>query len=297
MLFNRSAKTALSRCAYSSISTESNKTGPQIFAIFLSILPLFLAGCSTLHRHHHDGKPADFNSFDASKVPDAIPKPEPLSKYGNPKSYVALGSRYHVLTSSQGFTQTGLASWYGTQFHAVRTSSGEHYDMYKMTAAHKTLPLPTYVRVTNLKTGKSIIVKVNDRGPFVEDRIIDLSFVAAKKLGVTGHGTALVKIEAIDPKHLDAHLKKESKITSAVQPHDPQVYLQLGAFSTEAHAIQLQQQIEKVTSRSTHIVSTTHSGQTLYKVQIGPLSGVAETDALTRSFKQKGFGKAFAVVH
>jgi rare lipoprotein A len=264
-------------------------------AFLLFAHTLFLSGCSSLR--HHDGKPSDFYSFNANKVPDAIPKNEPLSKYGNPKSYVALGSRYHVLKSSQGFKETGLASWYGTQFHAVRTSSGERYDMYKMTAAHKTLPLPTYIRITNLKTGKTIIVKVNDRGPFVDNRIIDLSFVAAKKLGVTGHGTALVKIEAIDPKHPNMLSAQKEKTSLPIPSQHTQIYLQLGAFASKSNTIQLQQQIEKITSLSTHIVSINHSGQTLYKVQIGPLSGVPEVDNLTRTFKQKGLGKAFAVVH
>ena len=111
------------------------------------------------------------------------------SRYGNPDSYVVRGKRYHTLESSRGYEETGIASWYGRKFHGRRTSSGETYDMYKMTAAHKTLPLPTYVEVTRVDNGSSVVVRVNDRGPFVGDRIIDLSYAAAERLGVRNAGT------------------------------------------------------------------------------------------------------------
>ena len=120
-----------------------------------------------------------------------IPKAEPKSKYGNPKSYVVFGQRYHTLPTAKGYVEQGIASWYGTKFHGRRTSSGETYDMYAMTAAHKTLPLPTYARVTNKKNGRSIIVRINDRGPFHENRIIDLSYAAATKLGIVTTGYRL----------------------------------------------------------------------------------------------------------
>lgn len=129
-----------------------------------------------------------------------IPKVEPKSKYGNPKSYVVFGKRYYTLPSSKGYVEQGIASWYGTKFHGRRTSSGETYDMYAMTAAHKTLPLPTYARVTNKKNGRSIIVRINDRGPFHDNRIIDLSYAAATKLGIVTLGTGLVEVRAIDPR-------------------------------------------------------------------------------------------------
>jgi rare lipoprotein A len=256
---------------------------------------LILTSCSTFKGG--DGKPSDFNSFDASKIPDAVPKSEPPSKYGNPKSYVALGKRYTVLKSSKGFSETGIASWYGTKFHDVRTSSGERYDMYKMTAAHKTLPLPSYVRVTNIKTGKAIIVRVNDRGPFITNRVIDLSFVAAKKIGMTGNGTAYVKVEALDPKHPEVLSAKSGKqVISSVKPHNPKVYLQLGAFGTELAANRLVRQIEQITSRTTSVIPAQSGGQTVYKVQVGPLADVSEVDALTATFKAQDLGDAFAVV-
>ena len=124
---------------------------------------------------------------------------EPLSRYGNPESYVVYGKTYHTLSSSKGYKERGAASWYGTKFHGKRTSSGEPYDLYAMTAAHKTLPLPTYVEVTNLKNGRTVIVKVNDRGPFHDDRLIDLSYAAAAKLDILPYGTGEVEVRAIDP--------------------------------------------------------------------------------------------------
>jgi rare lipoprotein A len=135
----------------------------------------------------------------AASVPDAIPRLEPRARYGNPPFYDVFGRRYYVLSSSVGYWERGVASWYGPGFHKERTSTGEPYDMYGMTAAHKTLPLPAYVRVTNLQNGRSVVVRVNDRGPFVGNRIIDLSYTAAAKLDMLRNGTAMVEVRAIDP--------------------------------------------------------------------------------------------------
>lgn len=136
---------------------------------------------------------------DWSEIPDAVPRVEPLSKSGNPESYQVRGRRYYTQKTSAGHVERGLASWYGKQFHGRKTSSGERYDMYAMTAAHKTLPLPSYVRVTNMENGRTAVVKVNDRGPFHGPRVIDLSYSAAKKLGVVQKGTAMVELRALDP--------------------------------------------------------------------------------------------------
>ena len=133
------------------------------------------------------------------EVPDAIPQAEFKSRSGNPETYVIDGVTYRVLDTSDGYREEGLASWYGGYFHGRPTSSGDVYDMYLMTAAHKSLPLPTYVRVTHLGNGRSVVLRVNDRGPFVEDRIIDLSFTAATKLGMADSGTARVEVVALDP--------------------------------------------------------------------------------------------------
>jgi rare lipoprotein A len=132
-------------------------------------------------------------------VPDAVPRIEPRSRYGNPPFYDVFGKRYHVLSASSGYVERGVASWYGPGFHAERTSTGEPYDMYGMTAAHKTLPLPAYARVTNLQNGRSCVVRINDRGPFVSNRIIDLSWTAAAKLDMLRNGTAIVEVRVLDP--------------------------------------------------------------------------------------------------
>jgi len=165
-------------------------------------IPLLFSGCGNLPGGsssftRQDSAPA--HPVDVSNVANAIPRVEPHSRYGNPESYVVFGQRYFVKKSSLNHVERGIASWYGTKFHGRRTSSGEPYDMLAMTAAHKSLPLPTYAEVTNLENGRKIIVKINDRGPFKKSRIIDLSYAAAIKLGITKAGTGLVEVRAIDP--------------------------------------------------------------------------------------------------
>jgi rare lipoprotein A len=155
-----------------------------------------LSGCSTTGGSARSHLPSNW-----ADIPDAVPKAEPKSKFGNPKSYVVFGKRYHTLNSSEGYEAQGIASWYGPKFDHRRTSSGAEYNMYAMTAAHKTLPLPTFVRVTNLDNGRTAVVKVNDRGPFYANRLIDLSYAAARKLGIVAAGTAPVDVRAIDPAH------------------------------------------------------------------------------------------------
>ena len=136
---------------------------------------------------------------DVYQIPDAVPREEPRSAFGNPPFYVVAGHRYVVLPSASGYAERGVASWYGTEFHGLRTSTGEPYDMFAMTAAHKTLPLPCYARVTNLSNGRSVVVRINDRGPFVANRIIDLSYSAATRLDMIRNGTAFVQVEVLTP--------------------------------------------------------------------------------------------------
>lgn len=149
---------------------------------------------------------AGCGSISATRTPDPgrvagepTPRKEPPSRYGNPASYEVFGRRYYISPSSEGYRERGIASWYGPDFHGKRTSSGEPYDMYGVSAAHKHLPIPTYVRVTNLQNGRSLVVRVNDRGPFKDARIIDLSYGAATKLGLVGAGTGMVDVEALPP--------------------------------------------------------------------------------------------------
>jgi rare lipoprotein A len=166
-------------------------------SLLILSLALLAGGCATKPT------PDKRRMIDPDAVPDAVPKAEPVSRYGNPPSYEVFGRRYATLPESRGFVDRGVASWYGEDFHGKRTSSGETYDMFEMTAAHKELPLPTYARVTNLENGRSIVVKINDRGPFHANRIIDLSWVAAAKLRLAAKGTGLVEIRAIDPNDPD----------------------------------------------------------------------------------------------
>lgn len=163
--------------------------------VFYFIICSFFLLSACMSHHRKDGPPS-FH-VDVSKIPNAVPKAEPLSKIGNKRTYTVFGKKYHVLRSRKNYAAVGIASWYGTMFHNRRTSSGERYNMLAMTAAHRTLPLPTYVRVTNLENGRHVIVKVNDRGPFKSSRLIDLSYVAAKKLRMTGRGTALVEVKVV----------------------------------------------------------------------------------------------------
>ena len=154
-----------------------------------------ISGPGDFNRPHKDGAP--WWDVDVSLIPDAVPMPH----YGPVKAspYTVFGKQYYPIPDARRYQAVGPASWYGTKFHGQATANGETYDLYGMTAAHKTLPLPSYVRVTNLENGKTAVLRVNDRGPFYSDRIIDLSFAAAKKLGYAESGTAQVKVEGIDP--------------------------------------------------------------------------------------------------
>lgn len=173
--------------------------------LVVSLLAALLAGCagsggSPSGGRYSMGQDAYPDSpEDVSKVPDAVPKVEPRAKSGNRSTYQVWGKTYHVLSDPTGYVAEGRASWYGVKFQGYDTASGETYDMYKMTAAHRSLPLPTYARVTNLDNGRQVIVKVNDRGPFHSDRLIDLSYAAAARLNILKGGTGRVKVEAIDP--------------------------------------------------------------------------------------------------
>ncbi len=269
----------------------------KVCCLLASILVLFLlAGCSSVSKYRgpsfgQDHAP-DFN-IDVASIPDAVPVPEPVSKYGNPRSYVACGRRYYVMKSSRGYCETGIASWYGMKFHKVRTSSGELYDVAKMTAAHCTLPLPTYALVTNLRTGKHVIVKINDRGPFVANRLIDLSYCAARKLGVTAHGTALVEVRAIDPCHPPKGASDRAPIHIS---KTPTLYLQMGAFSIQANADKLATQVRDCVSYPVTIKEGTRNGQAIFRVQIGPLPTVEDSDHVYQRLQAAGLGKPIAVV-
>ncbi len=271
-------------------------------------LALLLASCGGTSNNPvfstQDGPPA--RQIDVSLITDAVPQRTRRSKSGNPASYVVFGKRYHVMSSSQGYKERGVASWYGSKFHGKRTSSGEPYNMHDMTAAHKTLPLPSYVRVTNLNNGRQVILKVNDRGPFHDNRIIDLSHTAAVKLGVKGTGTGLVEVEAIDPDANHAVSKAPYTTADSKTPEHKQLppatqnrpskssvalYLQLGAFVSSHNAYNLKNRVNSATQSNMARVSTTQKNtQQFYRVRIGPVKGVEQADELAQTLAQKGFG-------
>ena len=279
-------------------------------SISIITITLILTACSSspdIYTRSKDGPPSSWG--DVSQIPDAVPKKEPRSKSGNPGSYVVFGKRYYVMKSARGYKERGIASWYGSKFHGKRTSSGEPYDMHGMTAAHKTLPLPTYVKVTNLKNGRQVIVKVNDRGPFHENRIIDLSHTAAIKLGIKGTGTGLVEVEAIDPDNWDNNTRTarsshapvadtpSETITKIPVPKISGIFLQLGAFVSSHNAYVLKNRANNALDSTLARVSSTLNGsQKFYRVRIGPLDNVEQADSLTERLTQKGFNTPSVVI-
>lgn len=225
-----------------------------------------------------DGPPP--KDIDVSSLPDAVPKIEPITKAGNKNPYTVMGKTYELLPTSRGYQERGVASWYGNKFHGRKTSNGEVYSMYGMTAAHKTLPIPCYVRVTNLANNRSVIVRVNDRGPFHGARIIDLSYAAAKKLDYSAKGTATVEVVAIDPRDYQKNTVEQPRIDEtpvvasvkspiAVKPGNQ--YLQVGAFSSQVAANDLSVRLQGV-SEYPVVVRQLQEPQPLYKVLVGPVN-------------------------
>jgi rare lipoprotein A len=267
------------------------KTGLGLCAaLFTAAL---LEGCSS-QGPLDTGDYAPSEPRDISGIGDAVPRVEPLSRYGNPPAYVVNGRRYHTLTSSTGYRERGIASWYGSKFHGRRTSSGETYDLYKMTAAHKTLPLPTYARVTNLRNGRSIIVKINDRGPFHVNRIIDLSYVAAAKLGILEYGTGLVEVEAIDPAR--STQTQPAAVKPPVTGNDTTLFLQVGAFSNRANAERLSRKLQESRLGEIHILQGTTPTGSVYRVRIGPLASVDAADRLSNSLISLGISDTRVII-
>lgn len=250
----------------------------------LLCLAFILLLCSCSHTPSKDGPPNFY--VDESKVPNAIPKAEPLAKYGNYKSYVVLGKRYYTLNSSRNYSEVGTASWYGTKFHARKTSSGERYNMLGMTAAHKTLPLPTYVEVTNLKNQRKVIVKVNDRGPFT-NRLIDLSYVAAKKLGMLGHGTAQVRVRAIDPNNNEKRLELANSNHDRTYPQKNGIFLQVGAFKQRVNAEQLRHRLTALLNLPVYVYAPNHSSS-LYRVKVGPIPDTSTAHHISQRLANLG---------
>jgi rare lipoprotein A len=250
---------------------------------------LALAGCAA-YDPVSDGPGRTLNP---ESIIDAVPQPEPVTRAGNYTPYTVFGKTYHLLPSADGYRESGIASWYGRKFHGRLTSNGEVYDMYQMTAAHKTLPIPSYVRVTNRNNGLSTIVRINDRGPFHDDRVIDLSWAAATKLGYQNDGTAEVDIAVIDP----AEWRREQQ-SSAARPTPAAAellsgdYLQAGAFAEPdlAHLLLLE-----LIDQLPYAVQV-HRDQQRYKVLVGPLVGAVNLNQARQRLAAASIA-AFKVSH
>ena len=242
----------------------------------IALVFLLLAGCAGEGKKDAtQGDGPSSRHIKPSDVHDAIPQNEPLARYGNHSPYTVLGKTYTVLPTSKGYHERGIASWYGSKFHGRRTSSGEPYDMHLATAAHKSLPLPTYAEVTNLDNGRKMVVKINDRGPFHKGRIIDLSYAAAIKLGVDKTGTARIDVRAID---VETTKRASVKLTDGT-------FLQVGAFSKRGTADDL---AGKMIAAQLKPVSVQKS-RGLYKVWIGPYASEAEIEASARRVVELGY--------
>lgn len=221
-----------------------------------------IAGCN---QYQKDGAPNDKVSLDEIKPITA--KYEPISRGGNRTPYNVLGKTYHLLPTNKGYREEGIASWYGTKFHGNKTSNGELYDMRTLSAAHRSLPIPTYLKVTNLKNNRSVVVRVNDRGPFHSERIIDLSYAAALMLDFADRGTASVLLESIDFNQPGAAL--DSASLDGAPMND---YLQVGAFSRAESAQVLKKRIEEWVDHPVEVKQENDSNRSLYRVYVGPFT-------------------------
>ena len=265
---------------------------PRALALSLGMAAaLSLAGCfapRTREAPPPEAPSPPVSNPPASPAPaDALPRVEPRSRHGNPPFYEVFGKRYYVLSSSAAYVERGVASWYGPGFHRVKTSNGEIYDMYGMTAAHRTLPLPAYVRVTNLKNGRSVVVRVNDRGPFVSNRLIDLSYTAAARLDMLRSGTAMVEVRAIDPTQPPPSTETRAPAAPPAGAAAP-LFVQAGAFADPANAERLAARLRggafgKITVRDDVI-----AGRKMYRVRIGPVPTVPEFDRIVAALEKVG---------
>lgn len=279
------------------------RRAPLGLLIFLYVV---LASCGG--REVRDSAPS--GSVSIPDLPgDAVPRPEPKSRYGNGPNYEVLGKSYTVMPSGSGYKERGVASWYGKKFHGRLTSNREPYDMYAMTAAHKTLPLPTYVQVRNLRNNRTIVVRVNDRGPFVDNRVIDLSYAAALKLDMVGSGTSLVEVTAItfddppgdrpvrivEPAEPPAPMPAP---TSAPRPEvekNNEIFVQVGAFGDRANAERRQSALITGGIDSVFVFADEAATPPVYRVRIGPIADVDEFDSLVNKLETLGITDPYLV--
>jgi rare lipoprotein A len=280
------------------------------------LMCIVIAGCSLTKRPSPEprstipsGSAVPQPPPDVLAVPDAVPRAEPRGTRGNPPFYEVFGKRYYVMASSEGWVERGTASWYGPGFHAASTSLGERYDMYAMTAAHKTLPIPCYAEVTNLKNGRKVVVRINDRGPFVGDRIIDLSYTAAARLDMLLAGTAPVEVRVLTPGR-DASGSALPPATPAAPPLKPAppvtvvnapaagipgaapMFIQAGVFADHENA---RRRVEQLLASGVELASLdemSRDGRTLHRVRVGPFASVEEFDLNMQRLRALGITDA-----
>ena len=240
-------------------------------------------------------------SIDIINIPEVVPEPVVRTIAGNRSPYTVLGKSYFVLPSEEGYSERGIASWYGEKFHGHKTSNGEVFDMYQVSAAHKSLPIPSFLRVTNLDNNRSIIVRVNDRGPFHGNRIIDLSYAAALKLGYADIGTARVQLDAIITEKLSSDSVSIGNIEpKALSPVSRVLiknqYLQIAALSSRESATELLANVEEVIDEPVFINTMKDpAGKTLYRVRVGPIGDPAELENISRKLVAADFGMPYPV--
>ncbi len=270
---------------------RSSAVNHERFALVITFVVLAsLAGCGSPPTR--DSAPRSTSV--PSRLPgNAVPREEPRSRYGNGPFYKVYGETYEVLDSSYGYQERGVASWYGKKFHGRMTSSQEPYDMYAMTAAHKSLPLPTYVRVRNLKNNRSIVVRVNDRGPFVDNRLIDLSYSAALKLDMVKDGTSLVEVTAIsfdDPgpaTRNPAPVARAAPVKPKAEP-EANIFVQVGAFGDVSNARRRHELLRKGGISPAFVHEDRSTSPTLYRVRIGPIADVIQYDTIVAELRKLG---------
>ena len=296
-----------------------------VFAPVLSLMlaALVLSGCSLTRRHPEtprasipSGSAVPAPPPDVLDIPDAVPRPEPRGTRGNPPFYEVFGKRYYVMSSSAGWVERGTASWYGPGFHAASTSLGEPYDMYAMTAAHKTLPLPAYAEVTNLRNGKKVVVRINDRGPFVGDRIIDLSYTAAARLDMLLQGTAPVEVRVITPGMAPGIATTTGSGSALPPPAQPApaappvaappvtvvnaykppgvaaMFIQAGVFADHENA---RRRVEMLLAAGVELASLDEiprNDKALHRVRVGPFASVEEFDLNMKRLRELGLNDA-----
>jgi len=279
-------------------------------AIAVAVLALVLSGCGKSHVNYSDsGRDSAPSSYDPQRSGKLPSGSGGYRKTGNP--YQIAGHWYYPLSSAAGYNETGTASWYGTKFHGKKTANGERYDMYAMSAAHKTLPLPTMVRVTNLDNGRSVVVRVNDRGPFVKSRIIDLSYAAAKALAYDNAGTAPVRVEVLSNNMTASNRVRSTPRAPAPRPviHTPRpvaatisstarhgaMYIQLGAFSLQTNAKRLKDELQG-DYPSVAIYAKNGGYAEIYRVRIGPYDDEKSIETSVLSLQKQGYSNAIVVI-